>query len=86
MNTSRDYTTVKYSPTGQQQWVARYNGPGNSSDQAREVALDGAGNVLVTGNVSVTVPGGVSGSATVKYSASGQQLWAAFYAGARRTR
>ncbi|MFC7670962.1 SBBP repeat-containing protein [Hymenobacter humi] len=74
-----DYATVKYSPTGQQLWVAYYDGPANGSEQAWAIAVDAGGNVYVTGD---SAGAGTSGDyATVKYSASGQQLWAARYNG-----
>src|SRR5262249_4058718 len=44
-----DYATIKYSPSGVQQWVARYNGSGNGTDRAVKVVADGSGNVYVTG-------------------------------------
>jgi hypothetical protein len=76
--TSYDYATIKYDESGIEQWVARYNGSGNYDDLAYSLAMDGSGNLLVTG---------ASGAwpnydyATVKYDASGQQLWAARYNG-----
>ncbi|UOQ68923.1 T9SS type A sorting domain-containing protein [Hymenobacter volaticus] len=78
--TESDYATIKYSPTGQQLWEARYNGPASGYDLAAKVAVDAAGAVYVTGSSD----NGGNGSydyATLKYSASGQQLWQAHYNG-----
>ncbi|WP_375433978.1 SBBP repeat-containing protein [uncultured Hymenobacter sp.] len=74
-----DYATAKYSTSGQPQWVAHYNGPGNSDDRATSLVVDAAGNVYVSGssNASASDPD----YATVKYSTHGTQLWAARYAG-----
>ncbi|MCX7877787.1 MAG: SBBP repeat-containing protein, partial [Ignavibacteria bacterium] len=44
-----DYCVVKYNPSGVQQWVYRYNGPGNLTDEVYSIQIDNSGNVYITG-------------------------------------
>jgi hypothetical protein len=76
---THDFATLKYSAAGALRWVSRYNGPANHFEMARALAVDGAGNVYVTGQSETE--SNRSHYATVKYDANGQELWAARYAG-----
>ena len=79
LNTAPDYATIKYNSAGQQQWVARYDGPPGSTDQATAIGVDSAGDVYVTGR-SVGF-GSLYDYATIKYDSAGQQQWVARYNG-----
>lgn len=75
-----DYATIAYdAATGHRRWVARYNGPANSYDQANSVTVGpGGGRVFVTG-VSL---GSTSHAdyATIAYrAATGARLWVKRY-------
>lgn len=78
ISTSTDYATIKYSSTGDEIWVKKYNGIGNSYDNANSIAIDGSGNVYVTGRSST---GGPYDYATIKYNSSGEELWIRTYNG-----
>src|SRR5574341_1871142 len=78
--TSYDYATIKYSPSGDTLWVRRYNDPGNDFDAANALALDGSGNLYVTG-YSWSGIGTSIDYATIKYSPAGETLWVRRYSG-----
>src|SRR5437773_818868 len=79
LGTPPDYATVKYDSAGQEQWVARYNGPGNGGDFANGIAVDASGNVYVTGGSDDS--DGYLDYATIKYDSAGQEQWVARYNG-----
>jgi uncharacterized delta-60 repeat protein len=78
---ANDITTVKYNSSGQQQWVQRYNGPGNSDDGTNgtnAIAVDDSGNVYVTGWSAGTEN---TDYVVIKYNSNGDQQWAQRYNG-----
>jgi len=77
--TGPDYATIAYSGAGVPLWTNRYNGPGDDSDRAQAIAVDGDGNVFVSG-LSVGV-GINTDYATVAYSGVGLPLWTNRYNG-----
>jgi hypothetical protein len=76
-----DYTTIKYDPAGNTQWVARYKGNQTTEpfyDEATALAIDSANNIYVTG---FSGPLYYSDYVTLKYDSSGNQRWKATYDG-----
>jgi len=60
-------------------WTNTYNGPGNYDDKPKAIAVDGSGNVFVTGVSTGT--NGYYDYATIAYSSLGVPLWTNRYDG-----
>lgn len=72
-----DIVTIKYDASGAQQWATRFNGTANGFDEGYDIAVDGSGNVYVTGGTSSTTSN--ANYITIKYNAAGVQQWATTY-------
>ncbi|MBE2218780.1 MAG: SBBP repeat-containing protein [Ignavibacteria bacterium] len=70
--------TTAFSSVGLQ-WASRYNGGGNSLDWSYAIAMDPAGNVVVTGYS--TGAGTGKDYKTIKYNQAGAILWEATFNG-----
>lgn len=49
LNSGFDYTAVKYTPSGTEEWVSRFDGEDNGDDWFTGIALDGSDNVILAG-------------------------------------
>jgi hypothetical protein len=73
-------STVKLDDAGQQLWVAFYAGSGSFyDDRVNDLAVDGSSNVYVTGFADEIAT--YNDYTTIKYDASGNQLWLAQHSG-----
>jgi hypothetical protein len=83
---SLDYATIAYdAATGEEQWISHYDGPGQGTEDPRDIAVspDGA-IVVVTGQSRGPDGSGLTDFGTVAYAAdSGAELWADTYDGSR---
>ena len=70
---NRDYVVIKYSSTGVQQFLVKYNGSGNSIDEAYALKLDAASNVYVVGKSRNSA--GNYDIVVIKYNSSGTLIW-----------
>jgi uncharacterized delta-60 repeat protein len=73
LSSGHDYATIKYSSMGLPLWTNVYNGPSNSTDEAKAIAVDNNGDVIVTGYSIGS--SGYYDYATIKYSSAGVPLW-----------
>jgi hypothetical protein len=76
LSTGYDYRTIKLDSALTQIWSASFDGASSLDDQSNGIAMDGSGNVYVTG-YSTSVNG--KDYATIKYNSSGVQQWVEYY-------
>ncbi len=62
------------------QWDAVYDGPANSNDIPKDIAVDSYGNIYTSGH-SNDINTGIFDIATIKYNSAGIQLWVTRYNG-----
>ncbi len=75
--TINDFVIIKYSSSGDEMWVRRYNGTANANDNMTSLTLDAAENPVITGT---SIGAGTSlDFATIKYSPGGDELWVRRY-------
>ena len=67
-----DYVTIKYDSSGNSLWIAVYDGVGNFYDMAYGLALDGMGNVYITGQSAGVVSD--YDYTTIKYTQNGSDV------------
>jgi hypothetical protein len=79
IDSAADYVTIQYSSSGDQQWVARYDGPAHEDDVAYDLALLPSGGVCITGASQGRDTG--ADYATVRYNRDGDELWVSRYNG-----
>lgn len=78
-----DMAVVGFNAAGSQLWAQRFDGSANGNDDGKGIAVDNAGNVIVTGTTDTdtsvaTLNGNIF---VVKYDAAGNQQWINFYDG-----
>jgi hypothetical protein len=81
MSTFMDINIMKYNSAGAEQWMTSYNHSPNALDHPFDMALDGSGNIYITG---VSFAGGAIDSGniiTAKFNNAGVKQWASIYNG-----
>jgi uncharacterized delta-60 repeat protein len=76
-----DFVTIKYDTFGNQKWAVRYNEPGSTGNYPGAIAVDGSGNVFVTGSSDSKEAINSSALVTIKYDTNGNPQWVKHYNG-----
>jgi len=76
-----DFATIKYNSRGGLLWVRTYTWTSESKEWPMALAVDGIGNVIVTGLTGKGAFYDFRDFATVKYDTDGRELWVKRYAG-----
>lgn len=74
-----DIIAIKYTPSGETLWTARYDGPAQRSDISFAIAVDGSGNTCVGGLSAAS--DGTPDCVTIKLDAQGDTVWTQRYDG-----
>jgi hypothetical protein len=78
LQTYWDYFTIKYSYSGVQQWVRRFNTDSmisTSANDGKSIVLDNTRNIYIAGFAGFTTGQQPTNFCTLKYSNSGEILW-----------
>jgi len=71
-----DFVVISLTPSGDERWVYRYNGPDNNYDEAKSLVYGADNNIYVAGQITVTILGAPYGCFTViKLSTEGTIGW-----------
>ncbi len=74
-----DIATIKYNSDGVEQWVARYDGPGNDDDEGNDIAIDDSGYIYVCGYTRSAAS--YTDYITIKYDRYGDTVWTSRFNG-----
>ncbi|MBI3509522.1 MAG: T9SS type A sorting domain-containing protein [Bacteroidetes bacterium] len=68
----KNYVTIKYDNSGNQQWVSSFNGAANGNDSATAIAVKGTDRIYVTG---YSFNGTTNDYYTLRYDGNGNLVW-----------
>lgn len=73
-----DWVTIKYSSSGAELWVQRFDSPSNGDDRPNKIVVDSQGDVIVVGYSADSSPARKLAQ-IVKYSTGGAEEWTGRY-------
>ncbi len=74
-----DIWLIKYNSSGVWQWDTTWNNPSSHDDLPTDMAIDGNGNIFITGNAEPDTVTGSMDYITIKYSPTGGIIWQVQY-------